>query len=537
MVERGGGMAVQAKKSSKRTPKKKAANSQKPTLKVSEKKKGSILELSCGDARKFFLKEKNYCNFDLPPYFQFEPVLSAVNSQLVGKKLSEIYDRKKLRASDGVNHKILNNKDGRYAWRPLQLIHPVLYVALVCCITEKDNWGFILKRFEEFSAIPKIECVSLPVVSSGRESDKAEQVSQWWHDVEQKSIELALDYSHLVHIDLADCYGSIYTHSVAWALHGKDEAKKNKTDQKFVGNAVDGLLQDISNGQTNGIPQGSVLMDFVAEMVLGYADLLLADKIKSEVAEYHIVRYRDDYRIFTHSSQDAEKIVKHLTEVMISLGLRLNTGKTKSTTHIVRSSVKEDKLHWIGQKQSEKSLQKHLLIIHGLAEQFPNSGSLCVALVDFRKRVSALKKIRESVNPLISIVTDIAYNNPKTYAISTAILSVLINFLSDDTQKRVVIDKVKRRFNQIPNTGHLMVWLQRITLTFSKTYPYDEPLCKFINDKASTKIWNSDWLKGSAVKKLVDNARIVDETKIKNLPPVIKGEEVELFKSTGEYYW
>ena len=34
-------------------------------------------------------------------------------------------------------------------------------------------------------------------------------------------------------------------------------------------------------GQTNGIPQGSVLMDFISEMVLGYIDKLLEEKISN----------------------------------------------------------------------------------------------------------------------------------------------------------------------------------------------------------------------------------------------------------------
>jgi hypothetical protein len=29
-------------------------------------------------------------------------------------------------------------------------------------------------------------------------------------------------------------------------------------------------MQGMNYGQTNGIPQGSVLMDFIAEMVLGF---------------------------------------------------------------------------------------------------------------------------------------------------------------------------------------------------------------------------------------------------------------------------
>jgi hypothetical protein len=53
-------------------------------------------------------------------------------------------------------------------------------------------------------------------------------------------------------------------------------------------------------GQTNGIPQGSVLMDFIAEMVLGYIDERLSQCLDKKM-DYRIIRYRDDYRIFTNS--------------------------------------------------------------------------------------------------------------------------------------------------------------------------------------------------------------------------------------------
>ena len=55
-------------------------------------------------------------------------------------------------------------------------------------------------------------------------------------------------------------------------------------------------------GQTNGIPQGSVLTDFIAEIVLGYIDSKLSERIRKEIGSinYKIIRYRDDYRIFTN---------------------------------------------------------------------------------------------------------------------------------------------------------------------------------------------------------------------------------------------
>jgi hypothetical protein len=40
-------------------------------------------------------------------------------------------------------------------------------------------------------------------------------------------------------------------------------------------------------------------MDFIAEMVLGYIDECLS-RCLDEKMDYRIIRYRDDYRIFTN---------------------------------------------------------------------------------------------------------------------------------------------------------------------------------------------------------------------------------------------
>ena len=64
-----------------------------------------------------------------------------------------------------------------------------------------------------------------------------------------------------------------------------------------IGNSIDKHLRDMAYGQTNGIPQGSVLMDFIAEMVLGFADLEISIRIQqANIQDYEIIRYRDDYQ-------------------------------------------------------------------------------------------------------------------------------------------------------------------------------------------------------------------------------------------------
>ena len=196
------------------------------TEEIDRSKSRSIVELSCEEAQKFLLKQKSYCTIDLPVYFNFDNLLSDVDQVLRGKSICRFLQN--ARVFDDINHVIVNNKDGRYAWRPLELIHPALYISLVNNMTKIDHWELIRNRFCDFHSNTKIKCLSLPVESLTEEKDRAEQIHYWWRTVEQKAIELSLDYEIVIHADIVDCYAAIYTHSVAWALHGKEKAKKER---------------------------------------------------------------------------------------------------------------------------------------------------------------------------------------------------------------------------------------------------------------------------------------------------------------------
>lgn len=265
---------------------------------VDEPRSKCITEMTGEEAREFLLDPASYCSIHLPEYFQFGPMLSDVIGAIAGQKL----ETRGAAQHEQVNHRLATNKDGRYAWRPLDLIHPALYVSLVNEVTQPDHWSTIVAKFAEFARTPQVHCLSLPVQSLTDDKDKAAQIRQWHRAVEQKSIELSLDFDYLFQTDIVDCYSSIYSHSIAWALHGKDEAKTRRNDMDLVGNVIDRKIQHMRQGQTNGIPQGSTVVDFIAEMVLGYADAELAQRCADDqIPEYRVLRYRDDYRIFVNS--------------------------------------------------------------------------------------------------------------------------------------------------------------------------------------------------------------------------------------------
>jgi hypothetical protein len=174
-----------------------------------------IIELTHTEAKAFFLKEESYFSSDLPKYFVFQKLLAGVEKKLNGKLLSDFYAN--LTTSDGkqkavypfncekVNYTLLNNKDGKFAWRPLQLIHPAIYVSIVHKITEESNWRLIIDKFNEFKTNPQIKCHSIPLQSDNKQSDKVANVSNWWQSIEQQSIELSLNFDYLLHTDITDC--------------------------------------------------------------------------------------------------------------------------------------------------------------------------------------------------------------------------------------------------------------------------------------------------------------------------------------------
>ena len=356
-----------------------------------------ILELNHEEAREHFLKQEIFCNCPLPKYLEFGEVLSFINEKLQGieGKRFKDYIRQDtvLQNQTNMNYHLVINKDGKHATRLLQFIHPVLYVNLVQIITSEYTWQSIKEQFKLFQENQKIECKSIPRKSLTKEKHSAEQILFWWNEVEQKSVELALDYKCLLLTDLTDCYGSIRTKLLLQALN----IEEDKNNQDSVSNKIREVLDYMLEGAFSGIPQGSVLMDFLAEIILGYTDLKLTKYLERyNIKNYKILRYRDDYRIFSNSNEKNQQVKKCLIEIMDELGFKLSDKKTIEADNLIKDSIKEDKLYWIKQKQTATALHKHLLIIHDLAMKFPNLGSVLVALNHFYNRLYLIYKVEET---------------------------------------------------------------------------------------------------------------------------------------------
>lgn len=199
-----------------------------------------VTRLSAEKARKYFLKSENYFSSRMPDYISFQELLDGVSEQMHAKSLEDVCKKnkgsQKLKTIwpscfEEVNYGLFCNKDGHHAWRHIQFIHPVIYVALVNKLTKEQHWGALQAHFEKASSEPKVQCFSIPKKSNSKKSDKAESITAWWREIERQSIELALEFAYLAEVDIAACYPSIYTHSIVWALDEKIKAKKKRRNQ------------------------------------------------------------------------------------------------------------------------------------------------------------------------------------------------------------------------------------------------------------------------------------------------------------------
>ena len=270
-------------------------------------------------------------------------------------------------------------------------------------------------------------------------------------------------------------------------------------------------------------------MDCIAELVLSYADEELGRRLssKAHLCDHKILRYRDDYRIFVNSESHGSEILKLLTETLRALGMKLNAGKTSTSSEVIRTSIKEEKLAWI-RRAKEGNLQKRLLTIHDHGKTFPEAGSLMKALTSYY-RILPERKVNDPL-PLIAIAVDIAYCNPRTYPISAAIISKLLASVEKDVRQGIV-ENIVRRFEYIPNTGYMQIWLQRITRPVGIISKYTESICRVV-DGENVEIWDNSWLRSSALRNLVDVQKIIHKERLETLPTVVSLKEVELFMSS-----
>ncbi|PKL64682.1 MAG: hypothetical protein CVV32_06255 [Methanomicrobiales archaeon HGW-Methanomicrobiales-3] len=215
-----------------------------------------------------------------------------------------------------VNYSVPRYKNFR---RVLSIPNP-FYQMILCNQIEK-NWKNIKQHIRK-SPIS----ITRPVIPIQRSKKNSRAFDQVRHTISNEQ-EIALrstEFSFALKTDISRYYPTIYTHSISWALHGKDEAKKKRNSSSLYGNDLDKCVRSTRDGQTLGIPIGPDTSLIIAEILTNAVDVELEHRIGKKL---HGLRVIDDYLLFFKEKCECEIALECLHEIFKEFELEMNPIK------------------------------------------------------------------------------------------------------------------------------------------------------------------------------------------------------------------
>jgi hypothetical protein len=144
-----------------------------------------------------------------------------------------------------------------------------------------------------------------------------------FEDLVKERIIKSANAKYLLRIDISKFYGSIYTHSIPWALHGKTISKQRRFRTQLFGNEIDQDCQKLQDGQTMGVPIGPDTSRIISEIIATAIDL----KIQTTLPNVNVIRLVDDYFIYADSLAEIEEFNSLIQKELKEYELDLNAAK------------------------------------------------------------------------------------------------------------------------------------------------------------------------------------------------------------------
>lgn len=256
------------------------------------------------------------------------------------------------------NYKVQRN--ARKGSRALSVIHPISQLAIVDFYRNYDLSLLQATNDSPFSlryiyAVAKLRydaskelIIERKQLEKEMDTEDDEQTKEYVSYFTYRSIDrmykffngmplfrLEQKYAMMRKLDVTGCFYHIYTHSVAWAIMGKDVAKKS-TRKKTLGNDFDTLMQRCNYNETNGIVVGPEVSRIFAELIFHRIDQNVLSSLKDRGCvfgvHYEIRRYVDDMMVFANDEKTLDVIESVIEKELAFYKLDLN--KSKRTTQV-----------------------------------------------------------------------------------------------------------------------------------------------------------------------------------------------------------
>jgi len=302
------------------------------------------------------LIEKGYLPKELPPPFNSK--LFAEKHRFILSKWNKKIETEKLqlpRESKATAKKRFNDKYGKYdssqlatfslakgiySRRKLGVPNPKQFSDLSNAIIE--NWSLLRKTYKLSSYSE-----STPIEARAKRAVRTKSIS--WNNFKFQLIEKSFDKKIELTLDISQFYPTIYTHSIPWAIIGKEKAKqffkiaisdkvrwqnllRTNNDAKDYRSAdfIDTLVRNCNDRQSVGLCIGPDTSLILAEIIANRIDNEIDKRLSS--IPHSGTRYYDDYYFYFKNRNDAENSLKIIQQVLYEFQLETNENKVNITT-------------------------------------------------------------------------------------------------------------------------------------------------------------------------------------------------------------
>lgn len=279
------------------------------------------------------VSEKNIASWFLnqgffPEKYVLPPSFQVSNFDLQDKPFHQDFSKLKSK-NKSQSLKSLSYPKTLLTSRKFAIQHPHYFHDIIFHMMEE--WSFVLEHL--FNKTNNIYSYSLPIpvsknTKTGLSNLRSGRMIYEWIEMAEKHLVVdSVNYQYVIRTDITNFYSSIYTHSIGWALHGREGAFNDK-ECSLLGNKIDRLIQYSNEAKTNGIPVGSALSDLIAEIILAGIDREISQSLEKNQTNFVGMRFKDDYRILCNTKDEAEYILKTIASSHSEYNLSINENKT-----------------------------------------------------------------------------------------------------------------------------------------------------------------------------------------------------------------
>jgi hypothetical protein len=326
------------------------------------------------------------------------------------------------------------------------------------------NWGDIVSAI--FRSNSKVVSYSFPIPIDARKPGRigflraGRMIYEFIGMIDDDIASITYQYSHLVKTDIKNFYPSIYTHSIAWAIHGKNYIRRpeNIKNYNLIGNRLDKLFQNSNDGCTNGVPIGPVVSDLIGEIVASGADEEFTKLVQNANIDCQPIRFKDDYRILVKSEPDAKVVIKLLQTALKNYNLELSDDKTNISLlpeGLFREWV--SKYHLVNLKKKGKYTWKEFrelyLSVLQIDKECPSTGVIDRFLADITTRDGNLKitVAHKNLQKVISMLFMLGNLRIKAFPKIIVILESMIKSFFGVVHKNEILNYLETYLNKLSN--------------------------------------------------------------------------------------